>query len=227
MPLPPLPTSPQPSLFSKLLGNAASAPDTTQHAGWSYVYDENDSLIAEIGTGGPNSSDSIRHIYLPTPNGPMPIVTVVNGKRYAVSSDHLNTPRRLTDDQGRVVWQRAYSAFDDEPPTTIDNRFANLAVTPNPGKTNVTAPKYNIRGQNHYADEESGLVYNGARSLVPGLNRYLQPDRSGLDGGLNRFVHVDNDALGLYDPDGYAVSLLLPSQYAAQASLLHGINESH
>ena len=35
----------------------------------------------------------------------MPVAAMINGQVYAVHSDHLNTPRRLTDTQGQVVWQ--------------------------------------------------------------------------------------------------------------------------
>jgi uncharacterized protein RhaS with RHS repeats len=52
----------------------------------------------------------------------MPIAAVINGQIYAVSSDHLNTPRRLTDSQGQAVWQWAYSAFGQENPTLATNR---------------------------------------------------------------------------------------------------------
>lgn len=81
---------------------------------------------------------------------------------------------------------------------------ANAAFTPSPVPTGIPEFRFNLRGPNRYADEESGLIYNGARSVVPGLNRFLQPDPSGLDGGWNRYANVLNDALGLYDPDGYA-----------------------
>jgi len=39
-----------------------------------------------------------------------------------VHSDHLNTPCRLTDTTGQVVWQWAYSAFGDEKPTIAKSR---------------------------------------------------------------------------------------------------------
>uniref|UniRef100_UPI001C4E1334 hypothetical protein n=1 Tax=Variovorax sp. KK3 TaxID=1855728 RepID=UPI001C4E1334 len=63
------------------------------------------------------STGSTQYIYLPTANGPMPIAVVINGEVFAVHSDHLNTPRRLTNSQGQAVRQWAYSAFGDEKPT--------------------------------------------------------------------------------------------------------------
>lgn len=37
--------------------------------------------------------DSTEVIYLPTASGPMPIAAQINGRLYAIDSDHLNTPR--------------------------------------------------------------------------------------------------------------------------------------
>src|ERR1043165_1439242 len=109
------------------------------------------------GTGGANSTGSTQYIYLPTANGPMPIAAEINGQMYAVHSDHLNTPRRLTNSQGQPVWQWAYSAFGDAKPTIAANRFANLDINPNPGTTGISPVELNLRYPNHYADKESGL----------------------------------------------------------------------
>jgi len=180
------------------------SPTTTQaeQLGYAYVYDEQGSLIAEVGSGGTNSSGEAQYIYLPTANGPMPIVAVVNGTTYAVHSDHLNTPRKLTDATGRAVWQWGYSAFGEDKPTLAKNRFANLEVTPNPGTTNIAEVKFNLRYPGQYADEESGLFYNYFRSYDARLGRYSQPDPIGLDGGWNRFGYVDANPLGFTDPEG-------------------------
>jgi RHS repeat-associated protein len=180
------------------------SPTTTQaeQLGYAYVYDEQGSLIAEVGSGGTNSSGEAQYIYLPTANGPMPIVAVVNGTTYAVHSDHLNTPRKLTDATGQAVWQWGYSAFGEDKPTLAKNRFANLEVTPNPGTTNIAEVKFNLRYPGQYADEESGLFYNYFRSYDARLGRYSQPDPIGLDGGWNRFGYVDANPLGFTDPEG-------------------------
>ena len=87
------------------------SPSTTQaeQLGYAYVYDEQGTLIAEVGSGGTNSAGQAQYIYLPTANGPMPIAAVINGATYAVHSDHLNTPRKLTNASGQAVWQWSYS----------------------------------------------------------------------------------------------------------------------
>jgi RHS repeat-associated protein len=135
----------------------------------------------------------------------MPIAVVINGQIYAVHSDHLNTPRRLTDSQGHVVWQWPYSAFGDDEPTTATKRFANLDINPNPGTTGISEIAYNVRWPGQYYDKESGLHYNYFRTLDPRTGRYTQPDPTGLGGGWNKFAYVGGNPLNWVDPLGLAV----------------------
>ncbi|MGF6350948.1 RHS repeat-associated core domain-containing protein [Variovorax sp. W2I14] len=180
------------------------SPSTTQaeQLGYAYVYDEQGTLIAEVGSGGTQSAGQAQYIYLPTANGPMPIAAVIDGATYAMHSDHLNTPRKLTNADGQAVWQWSYSAFGEDKPTLAKNRFANLETTPNPGTTGISEVKFNLRYPGQYADEESGLFYNYFRSYDARTGRYSQPDPIGLDGGWNRFGYVGGNPLGLADPFG-------------------------
>ncbi|WP_200955452.1 RHS repeat domain-containing protein, partial [Variovorax sp. Root434] len=181
-------------------------PSTTQaeQLGYAYTYDEQGSLIAEVGSGGTNSAGQASYIYLPTGNGPMPIAAVINGNTYAIHSDHLNTPRRLTNADGQAVWQWTYSAFGEDKPTTARNRFANTETAPNPGTTSIAEVKFNLRYPGQYSDDESGLFYNYFRSYDARTGRYSQPDPIGLDGGWNRFGYVDEDPLDDSDAFGLA-----------------------
>nr|WP_256228269.1 RHS repeat-associated core domain-containing protein [Variovorax sp. YR750] len=173
------------------------SPSTNQaeQLGYAYVYDERGTLIAEVGSGGTASAGQGQYIYLPTGNGPMPIAAVINGTTYAIHSDHLNTPRKLSNADGQAVWQWGYSAFGEDKPTTARYRFANTETTPNPGTTNVAEVKFNLRYPGQYADDESGLFYNYFRSYDARTGRYSQPDPIGLDGGWNRFGYVDANPL--------------------------------
>ena len=183
------------------------SPATTQaeQLGYAYVYDEQGSLIAEAGSGGANSAGQASYIYLPTANGPMPIAAVINGATYAVHSDHLNTPRKLSNADGQPVWQWSSSAFGEDKPTIAKNRFANLDITPNPGTTNLSEVKFNLRYPGQYADEESGLFFNGYRSYCPSCGRYTQPDPIGLDGGWNRIGYAYQNPLKFTDHKGLQV----------------------
>ena len=189
--------------FSKALGSPTLT--DAERLGFAFVYDEEGTLIAETGTGGANSAGSTQHIYLPTAGGPMPIAAIVNGTRYAVHSDHLNTPRQVVNDSAQVVWQWRYSGFGEEPPTTARTRFADPATNPNPGTTNLTVPGYNLRYAGQYFDEESGLHYNGYRTYDPRVGAYTQNDPIGLAGGLNRRSFVSGNPLGFMDPDGLQI----------------------
>jgi RHS repeat-associated protein len=128
------------------------------------------------------------HIYLPTASGPMPIAAVIDGTHYAVHSDHLNTPRRLSDSTGQTRWQWPYSGFGEIAPQS----------TPASGQAAVT---YALRypGQ---VDDGNGLFYNWHRFYDPRVGRYTSADPIGLEGGFNRFAYVGGNPLGFVDPLG-------------------------
>ena len=133
-------------------------------------------------------STTTETIYLPTGNGPMPVVAVINGAPYAIHADHLNTPRRLTDAQGQPRWQWPFSGFGEQAPQTI----------PAAGQPAI---RFSLRypGQ---VDDGYGLFYNFNRFYDPLAGRYTNADPIGLDGGWNRFAYVGGNALGAVDPEG-------------------------
>jgi RHS repeat-associated protein len=187
------------AFFSRLWNPGASP---AEQLGWVYVYGEDGSLLGEYGMGGASSTGSAKHIYLPTASGPLPIAALINGRKYAVHTDHLNTPRRLSQANGKAVWQWAYSAFGEEQPTKGSERFVNPQVTPNAGTTNLVEVNFNLRYPGQYFDQESGLYYNYFRSYDARTGRYTQPDPIGLDGGWNRFLYVEGNPLSYVDPLG-------------------------
>jgi RHS repeat-associated protein len=191
--------------FSGLWGGNTStaAPSASDKLGFAYYYDEDGSLLYELGAGGANSSGSAHYVYLPTPAGPMPIATYTGSKHYAVHTDHLNTPRRLTNSSKQVAWQWAFSAFGEEQPTTAKNRFVDPSTTPNAGSTTVADVTFNLRYPGQYFDKESGLHYNWMRSYDPKVRGgYTQPDPIDLAGGWNKFAYVSGNPLGDVDPNG-------------------------
>ena len=169
---------------------------TADGLGFGFVYDEQGTLIGEYGAGGAKSVGSKQYLYLPTAAGPMPIALIANSDtNYAVLSDHLNTPRRMTGSDGSLVWQWGYSAFGEEQPTVATRRFNKVAAMDGDLEMNLRYP-----GQ--YFDKESGLHYNGFRTYNPVTGRYTQGDPIGLAGGWNRFGYVGGNAISLSDPDG-------------------------
>ena len=175
---------------------------TAEKLGYAFVYDEDGTLLAEMGTGGANSGGTTQYVYLPTASGPMPVAAVINGVVYAVHSDHLNTPRRITSGSGQVMWQWAYSAFGETAPTTAAKRFAGPETVPTSGTTTATPVTFNLRYPGQYADSETGLFYNANRTYDPRTGRYTQPDPTGLDAGWNLFAYAELNPLLFTDPEG-------------------------
>ena len=190
--------------FTRLWSPKAS---DAEHLGWSYLYDENASLLGDYGMGGANSGGQGQYFYLPTASGPMPIAAEIDGRIYAIHSDHLNTPRRLTQADGQTAWQWAYSAYGDEAPTLGANRFTDATTTPTTGSTSIPPVRFNLRYPGQTFDEETGLHYNYFRSYDPKTGRYTQGDPIGLEGGWNRFAYVGGNPLGFADPDGLQGSM--------------------
>ncbi len=187
---------------------------TTADPGYAFTYYEDGTLIGEYGAAGTPSAGTAEYIWLPSPNGPVPVAAVINGAIFAIQADHLNTPRRLSNTSAQAVWQWKYSAFGDEQPTLAANRFADLAVNPTPGSTTIPPVTFHLRYPGQYADSESGLNYNYFRSYSSDTGRYTQPDPIGLDGGWNRFSYVGGDPLRFSDPKG----LVAPAIAACMAS---------
>ncbi|MBQ0922293.1 RHS domain-containing protein, partial [Hydrogenophaga aromaticivorans] len=103
-------------------------------------------------------------------------------------SDHLGTPRRITNESGQPVWQWAYSAYGDN--------AAQVLAAAEPGFT------FNPRFPGQYFDSESGKHYNYFRTYDPTTGRYTSADPIGLAGGWNRFGYVGGNPLSFTDPTG-------------------------
>ncbi|KQO19472.1 hypothetical protein ASF16_05640 [Acidovorax sp. Leaf78] len=187
--------------------------DSTQAQGRAFVYAEDGSLLGEYpmeANPATAPTKGAQHIWLPTANGPMPIAVVGEGRQYAVHADHLNTPRRLTQEDGKVAWQWAYSAFGEDAPTAAASRFTSATTNPTTGSTAVPLVQYNLRYPGQYFDEESGLHYNHFRSYDSKSGRYTQADPIGLEGGWNRFGYVEGSPLSAIDPNGLQIIIVGP-----------------
>ena len=108
---------------------------------------------------------------------------------YYVLSDHLNTPRKLTDTNATVVWSWDSDAFG----TTAENQDVDG------DGTNVW---FRLRFPGQYFDFESKSHYNYFRDYEPQTGRYLESDPIGLDGGVNTFGYVGGNPLIYIDELG-------------------------
>jgi len=108
---------------------------------------------------------------------------------YFIHTDHLNTPRVITNQAAQVVWR-----WDQADP------FGGNAPNENPsGLGNFTC---NLRLPGQYFDKETNLHYNYFRDYDPSIGRYIQSDPIGFEGGLNLYAYVNNNPLSFTDPLG-------------------------
>jgi RHS repeat-associated protein len=179
-----------------------------------YVWD-GDRLLAEFdGTG----TRQARYAYA-AGFAPMQLAegaTLATETRYDVHTDHLDTPRALTDQTGVVRWRASYQAFGtpavDEDP---DGDLTNVA--------------FNVRFPGQYADSESGFHYNFFRDYDPQTGRYLEPDPIGQAGGLALYPYAEGDPVNLFDFFGQQegqppdVSILARARYYIQRGDVEGL----
>ncbi|MBD1556902.1 RHS repeat protein [Vibrio sp. S9_S30] len=114
--------------------------------------------------------------YLYQPNSHAPLMLVMGEACYFYQNDHLGTPIRMVDHNGKVVWQANYNPQGQ----------ANVEIE------QVTNP---IRFQGQYFDPESGLHYNLSRYYDPLTGRFIQPDPIGLLGGINHYQYAPNPVM--------------------------------
>ncbi|WP_146749413.1 RHS repeat-associated core domain-containing protein [Paracidovorax anthurii] len=165
-------------------------------------------------SGAPTGEmDSTEVIWLPTASGPLPVAAQINGRLYAIDADHLNTPRRLTNTQGQVVWQWLITGFGEANPTTGATGYAQSGQAS--GRTYGEAVLFDLRYPGQVWDEETGLSYNLHRYYDAGTGRYIQVDPIGLTGGWNRFGYANANPIKYIDPTGLFVPLVIPGVCAA------------
>jgi len=117
------------------------------------------------------------------------VAVMAEAKNYFVYADHLNAPRAISDELGKVVWRWDSEAFG----ATLANEDPDQD-----GK----AFSYNLRFPGQYFDQSTGLHYNGFRDYDPAIGRYIQSDPIGLNGGLNTYGYVEGNPVGFVDPYG-------------------------
>lgn len=104
-------------------------------------------------------------------------------------SDHLATPRLMSDQNQTIVWRWDGDAFGEG---GLDNDPDNNGVS-------VFMP---LRFPGQMVEEPSGLYYNYYRDYDPQLGRYIQSDPIGLDGGINTYSFVLNNPVIYFDLKG-------------------------
>jgi RHS repeat-associated protein len=146
-----------------------------------FAYDETGQLIGEYDGSGNAIRETVWFNGAP--------VTVLSGSdKYYVHTDHLGTPRVITDGN-TVIWRWESDPFGTTAPQE----------DPDGDQTDFT---YNLRFPGQYYDEEAGLHYNYHRTYDPSTGRYLESDPIGLEGGLNTYGYVGGNPVRYFDPNG-------------------------
>ena len=110
---------------------------------------------------------------------------------YYIHSDHLNTPRLITNKDKQPVWRNA----------PLGEPFG--AGTPEEDPENTgTRFEFNLRFPGQYYDKETNTHYNDQRDYNPATGRYIQADPIGIEGGINLYAYVGGNPLSFVDPDG-------------------------
>ncbi len=114
--------------------------------------------------------------------------SVVDRTPFFIHSDHLNTPRMVTDANGEVIWRWISDAFG------VGKAEGSLSL--------------NLRFPGQYFDDESGLHYNYYRDYDPETGRYIQGDPIGLRGGLNNYGYVNGNPIIAVDKKGLEATVI-------------------
>ncbi|MGH1463614.1 MAG: RHS repeat-associated core domain-containing protein, partial [Neptuniibacter sp.] len=122
-----------------------------------YLYGPSGILLGEYDANG----DRIREYIYQAETGYPELVAMVDasGTVYNIHTDHLKTPRWITDDSQNIVWQWRSDAFG--------NGIANEDVD---GDGQLVKLNHRFPGQQY--DSETGLHYNYYRDYDPRTGRY-------------------------------------------------------
>jgi len=124
-----------------------------------------------------------------TTSAPVNVTVAVHRPIYYIHTDHLNTPRVISNTAQQVVWRwDSTEPFGDSLPNENPSALGNFTC--------------NLRFPGQYFDKETNLHYNYFRDYDPAMGRYIQSDPIGLEGGINTYSYVDSNPLLDSDADG-------------------------
>ncbi len=131
--------------------------------------------------------------YVYEQDGFVPVAQLDNDDIQYYHTDHLGTPRELTNPAGEIVWEETYTTWGNTVQKSWQARYTE------PDEALQAQP---LRFQGQYFDTETGLHYNRFRYYDPDVGRFVTQDPIGLLGGDNLYQYADNpirwaDWLGL------------------------------
>jgi RHS repeat-associated protein len=165
----------------------SGGPSGTVH----YVYDEAGHLLGEYNSTGALIQETI---WL----GDTPVATLRPGTPigiFYVHTDHLNTPRRITQPSGNQLrWTWEADPFG--------------TATPSENPASLGTFKYNLRFPGQIYDSHGGLMQNYFRDYDAVTGRYVESDPIGLGGGINTYAYALGSPTMYTDANGQFVVLV-------------------
>jgi len=113
---------------------------------------------------------------------------------YYVHTDHLNTPRLVTNDAQQTVWR-----WENQEP---------FGINPPEETPSGAVFEFPLRFPGQYFDRETSTAYNYFRDYDPQTGRYIQFDPTGLRGGINGYAYGYDNPLRYFDFTGLEVLLV-------------------
>ncbi|WP_306481279.1 RHS repeat domain-containing protein [Limnobacter sp.] len=141
-------------------------------------------LLGEVGSTGSCT-------YLFEPFSFKPLALVQHGQVYHYHTDHIGTPREITNAKAEVVWPGTFKTYGAL-------ALARVNEVDNP-----------LRFQGQYYDEETGLHYNRHRYYDLNCGQFTTQDPIGLLGGTNAYQYAPNPMTWV-DPWGLSCKELKP-----------------
>ena len=146
-----------------------------------FVYNEFGNLIGEYDDTG---SIIQEHIWF----AGAPVAVTDGTDYYYVHTDHLGTPRIVTDGN-TALWRWESGPFGEEAPDEdVDGDSTDFT--------------YNLRFPGQYYDSETDIHYNYFRDYDPSPGRYRESDLIGMVGGTNTYSFAKNLPTRYVDPYG-------------------------
>jgi len=152
-----------------------------------FIYGHKGELLGEY--DGATGEPLREYVYL----GNIPVGFVQSGALYFVHTDHLGTPRSVTNIFGVKVWK------------WVSGPFGDAYADGDPDGDGVSIV-FGLRFAGQYFDAETGRHYNYLRDYDPRWGRYIQSDPIGLRGGFNTYVYAGNNPLLFLDPTGEEIT---------------------